>query len=198
MVRHSSSFRDPSGYVYKDASGNVMRYVSKEYADDYNFLMQSGLYNELVDAGLLIPHKEVTPKAIDANRHKLLQPEQIPFMSYPYEWSFSQLKDAALATIKTQQAALKHGMVLKDASAYNIQFYKGKPVLIDTLSFERYKTDEPWIAYRQFCQHFLAPLALAAYVDIRLLKLLRDYIDGVPLDLASELLPARTKFKPQL
>jgi ribosomal protein L11 methylase PrmA len=160
--------------------------------------MKSGLYNELVEAGLLISHKEVAEKTKDPNRYNLLEPQLIPFISYPYEWSFSQLKDAALATIKIQQIALKHDMVLKDASAYNIQFYNGKPILIDTLSFERYKADEPWVSYRQFCQHFLAPLALASYVDIRLLKLLRDYIDGIPLDLASGLLPARTKLKPQL
>jgi hypothetical protein len=86
------------------------------------------------------------------------------------------------------------GMSLKDASAYNIQFVRGKPVLIDTLSFEIYKEGQPWVAYRQFCQHFLAPLALMALKDVRLSQLLRVYIDGVPLDLASQLLPSRTRF----
>jgi hypothetical protein len=89
-------------------------------------------------------------------------------------------------------------MILKDASAYNMQFYKGKPILIDSLSFDIYEAGKPWLAYRQFCQHFLAPLALASYVDIRLLKLLREYIDGIPLDLASSLLPLKTRIKPQL
>ena len=84
-------------------------------------------------------------------------------------------------------------MSLKDASAYNIQFVRGKPTLIDTLSFEIYKEGEPWVAYRQFCQHFLAPLALMAYRDMRLGQLLRVYIDGVPLDLASKLLPVKTQ-----
>jgi hypothetical protein len=86
-------------------------------------------------------------------------------------------------------------MCLKDSSAYNIQFRKGKPILIDTLSFKMYQEGQPWIAYRQFCQHFLAPLALMSYKDIRLSQLLRIYIDGVPLDLASSLLPIRTSFK---
>jgi ribosomal protein L11 methylase PrmA len=84
-------------------------------------------------------------------------------------------------------------MSLKDASAYNLQFVRGKATLIDTLSFEIYKEGEPWVAYRQFCQHFLAPLALMALRDVRLNQLLRVYIDGVPLDLASELLPGRTR-----
>ena len=116
----------------------------------------------------------------------------MPFISYPYEWAFGQLKDAALATLSVQKRALKLGMSLKDASAYNIQFVRGKPTLIDTLSFELYKEGQPWVAYRQFCQHFLAPLALMALKDVRLNQLLRVYIDGVPLDLASELLPWKT------
>jgi ribosomal protein L11 methylase PrmA len=69
----------------------------------------------------------------------------------------------------------------------------GKPILIDTLSFEKYSEGSPWIAYRQFCQHFLAPLALMAKVDIRLSNLLTTYLDGIPLDLAAKLLPLSTK-----
>ncbi len=125
---------------------------------------------------------------------KIIQPERVPFISYPYEWSFGQLKDAALATLSIQKRALKVDMSLKDASAYNIQFVDGKATLIDTLSFEIYKEGQPWVAYRQFCQHFLAPLALMALTDVRLNQLLRVYIDGVPLDLASELLPAKARF----
>src|ERR1043165_5499796 len=161
--------------------------------------MESGLYEKLVKAGLLIPHIEVDrspaeSEAVQAAAYKILQPERVPFISYPYEWSFGQLKDAALATLSIQRRALKVGMSLKDASAYNIQFVRGKPVLIDTLSFEIYKEGQPWVAYRQFCQHFLAPLALMALRDVRLSQLLRVYIDGVPLDLASELLPSKTRF----
>jgi len=85
-------------------------------------------------------------------------------------------------------------MSLKDASAYNIQFHQGRPIFIDTLSFEKYQEGMPWVAYRQFCQHFLAPLSLMAYTDVRLNQLLRIYIDGVPLDLAVRLLPGRTRF----
>jgi len=81
--------------------------------------------------------------------------------------------------------------VLKDASAYNIQFVGGKPHFIDTLSFARYEEGTPWVGYRQYCQHFLAPLALVSYCDARLLQLLRVHMDGIPLDLARSLLPAR-------
>jgi hypothetical protein len=156
--------------------------------------MASGLYARLVKNGRLVAHQEVELPAHEPDlAYRVIQPELVPFISYPYEWSFSQLKDAALLTLSIQKSALKADMSLKDASAYNIQFLRGKPVLIDTLSFEIYQEGQPWVAYRQFCQHFLAPLALMAYRDVRLSQLLRLYIDGVPLDLASSLLPLRAR-----
>jgi len=189
-----ASFRDPSGFLFTD-KGILYRQINRAYSKDYTRLMDSGLYDRLVKASLLIPHVEAdhAPAESDA-AFKVIQPERVSFISYPYEWSFSQLKDAALATLSIQKRAMKLDMSLKDASAYNIQFVRGKAALIDTLSFEIYKEGEPWVAYKQFCQHFLAPLALMAYRDVRLSQLLRVYIDGVPLDLASELLPAKTKF----
>ena len=189
-----ASFRDPSGFLFTtDAS--LYRQVNQSYQQDFDHLMNSGLYNELVKAGLLISHQEVDIDPADPQScYKVLQPEEIEFISYPYEWCFSQLKDAALATLKIQKIALDYDMSLKDCSAYNIQFYSSRPLLIDTLSFERYNEGKPWDAYRQFCQHFLAPLSLMAYTDIRLSQLLRVYIDGIPLDLASRLLPSRARF----
>jgi hypothetical protein len=152
-----------------------------------------------VDKNLLIPHKEIDVPAPEPDKaYKIIKPEPIPFISHPYEWCFAQLKDAALTSFKIQKIALDFEMTLKDCSAYNIQFIKGKPIFIDTLSFEKYHEGQPWIAYRQSCQHFLAPLALMSYRDIRLNQLFRIYIDGVPLDLASSLLPSSTNFKVSL
>lgn len=190
-----SSFRDPSGFLFT-RQGTLYRQVNHAYAENYVRLMESGLYAKLVKAGLLIPHTEVDidPPAPEL-AFKVICPERVPFISYPYEWTFGQLKDAALATLSIQKRALKAGMSLKDASAYNIQFYQARPTLIDSLSFEIYQEGEPWVAYRQFCQHFLAPLALMAYRDVRLSQLLRVYIDGIPLDLTSSLLPGRTRYK---
>jgi hypothetical protein len=157
--------------------------------------MGSGLYDALTTAGLLVKHQEVDEaEDIDvSDYYKILLPDQIAFISYPYEWSFSQLKDAAMATLAAQKLALHNGLVMKDASAYNIQFLNGRPILIDTLSFEPYAGQKVWAAYQQFCQHFLAPLALMASVDMRLNLMLRDYIDGLPLDLAVKLLPRRRR-----
>ena len=188
------SFRDPSGWVFRH-EGAVYRRVNYSYQAAYERLMRSGLYEELVAAGLLVPHAEIDlPGAVCADAYKVLKPEAIGCVSYPYEWCFSQLKAAAQATLAIQRAALGHGMTLKDASAYNIQFRRGRPVLIDTLSFEP-DTDSAWVAYRQFVQHFLAPLALMRYGDVRLGQLSRVCLDGVPLDLASRLLPLRTRWR---
>ncbi len=189
------SFRDPSGFLYID-NNTLLRQINQRYREHYDLLMESGLFRKLVDSGLLIHHEEVDlslRKTDDA--YKVIQPDVIRHISYPYEWCFSQLKDAALVTIQIQKIALEFGMSLKDANAYNIQFDGGKPVLIDTLSFEKYREGEPWVAYRQFCQHFLAPLALMGHKDIRFGQLARLYIDGIPLDLASSLLPFRSRFK---
>ena len=194
MKALNSSFRDPSGFVFLEGN-NIFRVVNNSYRDDYDKLM-SKLYPALTQAELLISHTEVDfDSTKKANQYKLLQAEKIPFISYPYEWSFSQYKDAALTTLAIQRKALEQGMTLKDASAYNIQFYRGKPIFIDTLSFEKYEEGSPWIAYGQFCRHFLAPLTLMAYHDPRMGAMMRDYIDGIPLDLASGLLPFKSRFR---
>lgn len=193
MNQENSSFRDPCGFVFYKG-GKIFRQVNAFYKDDYDLLFNSGLYKSLTSKKLLVIHKEVkvTPFKKEIS-YKIIEPQNIPFISYPYEWCFSQLKDAALTMLKIQKLALEHGMTLKDASAYNIQFLEGKPILIDTLSFEKF-SGQPWQGYKQFCQHFLAPLALSAYKDIRLQQLSRIYIDGIPLDLANSMLPRRTYF----
>lgn len=197
-ARVGGSFRDPSGFLFKH-QGKIYRQVNQAYQADYELLNSSGLYAALVEKGWLIAHQESRLAAPEPETaYKVILPEQVDFIAYPYEWSFSQLKDVALHTLKLQKRALKHGMSLKDAAATNIQFADGRPTLIDSLSFEAYPEGQPWVAYRQFCQHFLAPLALMSRVDVRLNQLLRTNIDGIPLDLASRLLPGRSRLNPGL
>jgi hypothetical protein len=197
LAPHPGSFRDPSGgIVHRD--GELLRQVNRRWQGPYDQLMQSGLYSRLVAGGCLIEHEEQDPGAVGLENpevYRLLRPRRVDFISYPYEWCFSQLKDAALLTLAIQREAMAYGMSLKDASAFNVVYEGSTPVFIDTLSFEPYVEGEPWVAYRQFCQHFLAPLALASHRDIRLLQLLRRYLDGIPLDLAASLLPRRTRLR---
>lgn len=193
--RVPGSFRDPSGFLF-ESGGTLLRQVNKKYRGDYEMLMTSGLYEELIAEGLMVWHEEVdlTFRRTD-DAFKIIRPERVPFVSYPYEWCFSALKDAALITLDIQKKALTYEMSLKDASAFNVQFMGGRPVFIDTLSFEKYREGQPWVAYKQFCMHFLAPLALMSYRDVRLNEWLKVSVDGFPLDLASELLPFRTKLR---
>jgi SAM-dependent methyltransferase len=192
--RISASFRDPSGFVFSQGN-KIYRQVNLVYQEDYDLLMSTGLYDRMVKGNFLIPHQEVTQIPILPElAYKVIEPEMISFITYPYEWSFSQLKDAALMTLAIEKQALAFGMTLKDASAYNIQFRFGAPIFIDTLSFAKYSEGQPWVAYRQFCQHFLAPLALMSKINLQMGKLLINNIDGIPLELCSKLLPRSTRF----
>jgi ribosomal protein L11 methylase PrmA len=198
MQRDTASFRDPCGFVFH-REGRMYRQVNRSYADHYDRLIASGLYDELAGLGLLVPHSEVDLElAADENAYRVVAPERIPFVSYPAEWCFSQLKSAALLTLRVQRNALAKGMILKDASAFNVQFLGVRPVFIDTLSFETYREGQPWVAYRQFCEHFLSPLLLLSMVDPRLGRLLSRFLEGIPLDMASRMLPRRTWLKPSL
>lgn len=190
------SFRDPSGVVFR-RDGEIYRQVNEMGIAALEHLERCGLYDELVSTGRLISHRNARVAPLDStSARRVIRPTQIPFISYPYEWCFSQLKDAALATLSIQSTALRHGMVLKDASAFNIQFVAGRPTLIDTLSFAVYEEGRPWVAYRQFCEHLLAPLLLIRYGDPLLGRLPLLTADGVPLETVSRLLPLRTFFRP--
>ncbi len=187
-----SSFRDPSGFLFWD-KGAIYRVVGLSYKNEFERASESGLYESCVREGLLLPFDVEEGNFNFDHVYKVLKPQLITQITYPYEWCFDQLKDAALLTLQVHRRALRHGMVLKDASAYNVQFVDGKPCLIDHLSFGDLSDYGMWPAYGQFCRHFLAPLALMAYADLHLHKLLQIHIDGIPLDLASRLLPFSTR-----
>ncbi len=173
----------------------MKRAVTVRGEADYRRLMSSGLYRRLVRESLLVAHEE-RDAAVRRPREvaTVLIPEQIPIISYPYEWCFGQLRDAALLTLRLEHHALEHGMSLKDASAFNVQFRGSQPIFIDTLSFEP-NDGGPWPAYNQFCRHFLAPLALMSYLGPIFHHCCKPSLDGVPLDCASALLPRRSYFR---
>lgn len=196
IQRNPASFRDPSGFVFEDTDW-VYRVIMPAYQENWLALKKAGFFSENAPEYQELP-KESWFEAVPPNAIAVLKSKRLPFISYPYEWSFSQLKEAALLTLELQLKALGHGFILKDASAYNIQFFQGKPIFIDLLSFEKLRPNRPWDAYAQFCQHFLAPLALMSYRDERLNLFSRQWVDGVPLDLASRLLPANSRFSPGL
>ena len=128
---------------------------------------------------------------VDGRWAGLLRHERIPFVSYPYEWTFGMLKEAALLQLELLLAALDECLVLKDATPYNVQWRGTEPVFIDVGSFERLRPGEPWAGYRQFCMLYLYPLMLQAYRGVPYHAWLRGSLDGIAPSEARALLPAR-------
>jgi hypothetical protein len=193
-IPHPASFRDPSGFVFR-MNGLVYRQVNQCYAADYDRLIQSGLYQALTRKGWLVPHEATGENLTGSDEwHETLLPQQIGRISYVREWSPGQLKDAALLTLNILETAIAHGMILKDASPYNVQFVDGRPLFIDSLSFERYDETKPWVAYRQFCECFLFPLYLQHYLRTGIGKILGAYPEGIPAAVTAKLLPWKSRF----
>lgn len=198
MTINPGSFRDPSGHVFTKGK-SVYRSIFKPGVINYEAARDKGVYDKLIESGLLLPHNEVDlgDQAPEGTIYCLSHP-RLPMISYPWEWPFSLLKDAALIHLDAMEMLLPHGFWLRDASAFNVQ-YDGKHLrLIDTLSVGRRVPESPWVAYGQFCSHFLASLTMAAYCDIRTFSLWRNYIDGYPLNLATKILPLWRLFRPGL
>jgi hypothetical protein len=190
-ISDPGSFRDPAGFVFKQ-NGELFRRVNPSGLDDFKFLIDSGLYAKLVNNQMLVSHVE-SPNHIDSSVD--LRPIAIPIISYPYEWTLSQLKSAALLTLDIQEQALLRGMTLKDASPFNIQFQSDSPIFIDTLSFSKNDQSTLWLGYRQFCELFLVPLLLKKYVS-GILRLPELYFnDGRNLEIAVSALPFRIFLK---
>lgn len=192
--RNPASFRDPAGFVFQ-TNGIIYRCISDNYKKQYIHLIESGLSEKLIRKKLLLPFEEIPNEEVESNCFKIIKPLQIPFLNYAWEWSFEQLKDAAIVTLQNCLNALEHGMILKDATHLNIQFVNGLPQLIDTLSYEFYEEGDEWIAYRQFCECFLNPLLLAGYCGLEVHKLFRAWPEGIPASITSSLLPFRSKLK---
>ena len=196
LGRLDASFRDPSGFLFTH-EGRLYRQIEPAGAADWAAC--ATLRGELIEAKLLVPHAELPEvPGFAPGAHRVIAPERLPCISHPYEWSFSQLQAAARLTLELQRRALAHGCTLRDASAYNVQFVGSRAIFLDTLSFARREEGAPWVAYQQFCRHFLGPLALMAHVDVSLSQLARVHVDGPPLPLVSRLLPFSTKLRPSL
>ncbi|MDO4569807.1 MAG: SAM-dependent methyltransferase [Planctomycetia bacterium] len=189
MEKVFGSFRDPAGGVFVE-NDRIYRAIYADGVEDYRLFVESGLAKELLKKKWIPEFQEVDPARING-AEKVIEVERLPWISCPYEWSFHQLKEAALFTLKLQIKALDFNMTLKDASAYNIQLLNARPVMIDLQSFERYEEGTPWNAYRQFVMHFLGPLLLMAR-DVRYGQLFRAWLDGFPIDFTSKQLPRRS------
>ena len=184
MRADPASFRDPHSRVFA-REGHVFRALSEEGLASWNALVATDLFRRFLATGSLVETELLDGGAAfeDARRSgfaALLRHERVPFVSYPYEWPFGMLRDAALLQLDLLAAALDEGLTLKDASPYNVQWRGSHPLFVDVGSFERYRDGEPWIGYRQFCMLFLYPLLLQAYKGVSFQPWLRGAIDGIP------------------
>jgi hypothetical protein len=193
IERQAISYKDPDGFIIKRDDG-FYRHISESYKKEYDHLMLSGLYDGLVKKGLMISHTELDTIAKHSDSYKEIFPQQILFINYPFEWSFSQWRQMLLSYISISRKALAHDMILKDATPYNFTFFKGKCVMIDTSSFDFYTEGDTWKAYRQFCEEILAPVTLMYYCGPLWSKLYSASITGLPLSFVKEQLPFKSRF----
>jgi hypothetical protein len=189
----------PNYISYKDSAARVVqkenkfyRYIFKNYKTEYDHLMASGLYSELTKKELLVTHEEISIEEQDPEVYKLILPKQIVFQSYPFEWSYRQWRKAILAYLTINQIALKYGMILKDATPYNFYINADKAVMFDTSSFVFFKENDKWLAYKQFCEEFLSPVALMHYNGQNWGRLYLSQLRGMPLSFVSKQLPIKT------
>lgn len=196
-TRKAGSFRDPSGYVF-DTGDAILRSINASALHGFDELWNRGVFQELINSGLLIDTERIGLSSYLAGQmtgprgevpERLVRHPRVPFYSYPYEWTFSQLKEAALGHLDLQVAALDRGAVLSDATPYNMQPVNGRMQFVDVLSLRPYRDGEMWAGYNQFCRLFLLPLLLEAWNGVAFQPLLRGSLDGIKLGDAARTLP---------
>jgi len=195
----AGSFRDPSGQVFlKD--GRIFRTVNPSIAEEFDFVERSGLFDELIGKGWLIDHQKVDASILGTNANRavhVLEHPRLPLVSYPYEWPFPALKAAALLHMNIHLAALERNVTLSDSTAYNVQFLGTRPLFIDVLSFIPYRDGDLWMGHRQFCEQFLNPLLMQAYLGVSHNAWFRGALEGIPVEDLAMLLPWWRRFTPR-
>jgi hypothetical protein len=199
LRRDQGSFRDPDGFIVRRGD-RILRVILPTAVERWRQFASSGLAEELQSAGLLVPTREVSDcSAIDDLNlpagSLVLEHERIPFISYPYEWTFDMLRDAALLHLDIMERSLRHGWILKDATAYNVQFLGARPVFIDVLSFTPLTPGDPWAGYNQFCRTMLYPLMLEAYRRLPFQPWLRSDLEGIDPVACSNLLRGTSRLR---
>ena len=191
-----ASFRDPDATVFVQ-DGRIFRGLSRSAARSHTAATDAGLIAKLVERGWLVDHWAATPPGTPpagVPTDLVLEARRVPVVSYPYEWSFSMLRDAALLTLDITEACLQAGFQMKDATAYNVVFDGSRPVMIDLTSIEE-GFDGVWTAYGQFCDHFLAPLLLEAHLSVPFQPYVRGRLAGLPVTELARMLPGWRRFR---
>lgn len=194
-LRDPGSFRDPSGSVYRSGDRILRTVMPGSASEAYRAARDSGLFTDLAARGFILPVEEIERPPFDsmASAAHVLASPRLPFISYPYEWSFALHRKAALLHLDLHLAALESAFDLSDASAYNVQFQGVSPVFIDHLSLRPYREGAVWTAHRQFCMQFLNPLLCHTLLKIAPNTLFRGALEGIEPELLAPLIPLRRK-----
>ena len=200
IVPDPGSFRDRSARIFH-AGEAVYRGLTAEALADWKQLSRTRFFESFTAQGRIVktevPPLEDLPSEPELRGWEaVLRHQRIPFISYPYEWSFGMLREAALLQLDLLAAALDEQMTLKDASPFNVQWIGAQPVFIDIASFTRLRAGEPWIGYRQFCQLYLNPLLLFAYKGVSFHAWLRGSLEGIDLNDFRRLMSLRDLLRP--
>ena len=195
----SGSFRDRNGRIFYE-KGNIYRAISHRALGEWKHLTETKFFHKASAEGKLVHTEQIdiavlSDPSIAKEWAAVLKHELISFISYPYEWSFGMLKDAALLQLDLLEKALNENMTLKDATSYNIQWKGVKPIFIDIPSFEKLIPGTPWVGYRQFCELYLYPLMLQAYKDVAFHPWLRGRVDGIDPEEINKLMSVRDLFR---
>ncbi len=205
----AGSYRDREGRVFYGESGEVLRALSARALGEWDAVAATRFFQQAMVDGKIVntvrsdvalrelAHRTAEASSLDEEGWAgVLQHERIPFVTYPYEWSFGMLQDAALLQLELLQAALAEDFTLKDGTSYNVQWIAARPTFIDVVSFERLIPGQPWAGYRQFCQTALFPLMMQAYQDVEYHALLRGKLEGITPSDCAKLLSWRRLFRP--
>lgn len=194
-----ASFKDPAGRVFH-YDGHVYRTMAPEAASFFKHLLTSGSLQDLFDDGLMVECRLVNVAEIGLDPatygETVLDQQRVDLITYPYEWSFSMLQDAALVTLDMMERCLAKGLILKDATAYNVTFHEGRMVFIDTLSIAKYEEGRPWVGLYQFTREFLLPLMMTAYKGMETHDWQRGALSGLDLASCSDLFGLRDIVRP--
>ncbi len=187
VIKDEGSFRDPCGQVYKilnEQNTQIIRGVNSSTYEEQAILLETNFFQSLLKTKKVVTtnifdKKLILDKKVASEWPFFLSHSVVNFISYPYEWTFGQLKDAAILHLELLKDSLNNGWIIKDSSPYNIQFLNNQPIFIDTPSFKKWKSGAGWDSYRQFCMMFLYPLMLEAYLDIDFRPLMKSNLDGI-------------------
>ena len=180
----SGSFRDRSARVFLYEE-NVFRALSEEGFCDWQkasackFFQAAMLNGQIVETRVVKAASEAKAGNDDGRWRAVLRHQRLPVITYPYEWSFSMLRDAALLTLNLLRQAIDEDIILKDATPYNVQFCGASPIFIDTSSFASLRPGQAWEGYKQFCQQFLYPLMLQSFRNADFQPILRGRMEGI-------------------